>query len=279
MTATVQDDLACAALAYGWNGLSVFPVSRAKHPLTSHGRNDATTNDGTISTWWRRWPCANVAATTGRDAGFIVLDIDPRHGGNDALDALQTRNASIPPTLTCRTGGGGLHLYFRHPGGEVRTTQSKIGAGLDILGERASVILPPSVHASGARYSWLDVSVPIAAAPAWFVELVRSGPPPSSPPRPVRAISASTSYGRRALDDEAARVRRATEGTRNRTLNAAAFNLGQLVAASVLEYNNVTTVLLDAALSCGLSEREAAATIASGVRAGNAMPRRMELRR
>ena len=86
----------------------------------------------------------SVAGLTGRVAGFIVIYIDPRNGGNEALAALVARRGPLPETLTCRTGGGGLHLYFAHPGGEVKTTHSALGPGIDVLGERACVILPPS---------------------------------------------------------------------------------------------------------------------------------------
>jgi len=276
-TAAPSDDVGPAALAYARTGLRVYPVARNKHPLTDHGKNDATTDEETITEWWRRWPLANVGALTGRAAGFFVLDIDPRHGGDDSLDALQARNGPLPSTLTCRTGGGGAHHYLAHPGGDVKTsTFGAFGSGLDVLGERASVILPPSVHASGVRYSWLDSSTPIAAAPAWLVSLVCPAPRPASRSRPARAVTAATKYARRALDAEAARVRAAVEGTRNPTLNRAAFNLGQLVAADVLAEEVVFAVLLDAT---ALPESEARGTIASGVRAGKANPRRVTVRR
>ena len=159
------------------------------------------------------------------------------------------------------------------------STSGVLGPGLDVLGERAAVTLPPSMHASGARYSWLDASVPIAAAPAWLAALVRSAPRTVRSSRPTHPVTAATSYGRRALGDEASRVRAAVQGTRNPTLNAAAFNLGQLVGAGVLAEDDVAAVLLDAALACELTEREARATIASGVRAGKSSPRQVEIRR
>jgi hypothetical protein len=49
--------------------------------------------------------------------------------------------------------------------------------------------------------------------------------------------------------------------------------LGQLVADGVGELDIVGGALLDAALATGLSEREAAATIASGLDAGALHPR------
>jgi hypothetical protein len=72
---------------------------------------------------------------------------------------------------------------------------------------------------------------------------------------------------------EEASVRMAIPGTRNDRLNAAAFNLGQLVAAGQLDAHEVGGVLLDAAVAAGLTEVEAWATIRSGLTAGQLRPR------
>ncbi len=75
-------------------------------------------------------------------------------------------------------------------------------------------------------------------------------------------------YLQAALDGELQRLAAATEGTRNETLNAVAFRLGQLDAA-----DDVAEALLAVAESIGLGRREARATIASGLRAGRLRPR------
>ena len=62
-------------------------------------------------------------------------------------------------------------------------------------------------------------------------------------------------------------------GTRNDTLNDAAFALGQLVAAGALGESQVHAALVIAATATGLPEDEARRTIASGMRAGVASPR------
>lgn len=66
----------------------------------------------------------------------------------------------------------------------------------------------------------------------------------------------------------------ARPGSRNATLNRAAFNLGQLVAASLLEADQVRAALLAAALAAGNPEPKARATIESGLRGGATKPRR-----
>jgi hypothetical protein len=101
-------------------------------------------------------------------------------------------------------------------------------------------------------------------------------PPPNPrttlPPAPA-PTGRRGGYGRAALARERAAVAAAQPGRRNATLNRAAFNLGQLVAAGLLDADEVRAVLLAAALEAGHPERKARSTIDSGVRGGMAKPR------
>jgi hypothetical protein len=101
-------------------------------------------------------------------------------------------------------------------------------------------------------------------------------PPPTQrttlPPAPTPA-GHSGSYGRAALALERAAVAAAPPGRRNATLNRAAFNLGQLIAAGQLDADQARAVLLAAALEAGNPEAKARATIESGLRGGAAKPR------
>lgn len=103
------------------------------------------------------------------------------------------------------------------------------------------------------------------------------------PPKPVRrAVTVSGSspadsrarrYALAALDGEVQKVSAAAEGTRNVTLNAAAFALGQLIGAGALERLEVEAALSEAARYAGLGEHETAATLRSGIEAGLLEPR------
>ena len=62
-------------------------------------------------------------------------------------------------------------------------------------------------------------------------------------------------------------------GTRNVTLNRAAFSLGQLVAAGLIPPIPVITSLIGAARHAGLTEEEAVRTVRSGMDAGARKPR------
>lgn len=135
-----------AALAYARRGLPVFPVN-GKSPLTMHGFKDASMDANIIRGWWTQWPDANVAIATGLVSGLFALDVDPRHGGDKSLAALEEKHAPLPATLDSRTGGGGRHLFFALTQGQIiRNSAGKLGPGLDVRGDGGYVVIPPSVH-------------------------------------------------------------------------------------------------------------------------------------
>ena len=214
-----------------------------------------------------------MAIRTGAPSDLVVVDIDPRHGGIDSLRALIARHGALPAGLRCRTGSGGWHLYFAHPGGTVRNSAGRLGPGLDVRGDGGYVVAPPSLHPSGTRYTFRDAETPVPALPAWLERLVRPEPPPPRENEPIRLSDAVDAWARAAVLDEARRVRTAPEGTRNATLNRAAFNLGQIVGAGVVDDELVRDVLADSALAAGLARREIDATIRSGLTAGAGHPR------
>ena len=152
-----------AALAYARRGVPVFPCeARGKRPLTASGFRDAATDPGRIEAWWRRWPGANVGVPTGPRSGLLVLDVDPREGGDESLEALERRRGAAPRTTRARTGGGGSHLYFRYPAGPaVANSAGFLGSGLDVRGEGGYVVAPPS--RTTGPYEWIDRSSPAEA--------------------------------------------------------------------------------------------------------------------
>lgn len=289
MDMTRRTDQYSAALAYASAGWSVFPchapadnpsrctcghpdcASPAKHPRVAGGLKAATRDIDQISTWWRRWPFANVAIRTGAVSGLVVVDVDPRHGGVAALEALRRDVGVIAlETLTVETGGGGQHLYFRHPGGIVRNDVGrKLGAGLDVRGDGGYVLAPPSRHHTGGYYE-VGANRSPAALPARVARLLADRPP-------VRTVGArvetASHWAAAAVRAEVASVRHARPGSRNNTLVRAAFKLGQVLSSGDLDEATLRATLLDASLAAGLSNSEALATIASGMNAGTRHPR------
>lgn len=80
-------------------------------------------------------------------------------------------------------------------------------------------------------------------------------------------------YAGVALSKEAELVAGAPEGTRNDTLNKAAFRVGQLVACGWLADQAATDTLIDAGMAAGLSFAESERTVNSGLDAGRQTPR------
>jgi hypothetical protein len=87
-----------------------------------------------------------------------------------------------------------------------------------------------------------------------------------------RPIAYPDRYAKAALTAEADRVARAPIGARNDTLNRAAFALGRLVGAGLLNTSEVTRELESAALFAGLGRAETRSTIRSGLTAGRRTP-------
>lgn len=205
-----------AALGYATRGWAVFPLHSiisgrcscrggdcphpAKHPIARHGVHEATTDERNVRSWWDRWPWANIGVATGTASGVVVIDVDPAHGGAVSLAHLQSLMGSLPDTLTAHTGGGGFHLLYSHPGGQLRNTAGRLPgvaeplSGIDLRADGGYIVAAPSRHRSGASYSWIDPDTPVAAAPTWLRPPVQRPFPTGSSNQPPR-WGAGSRYG------------------------------------------------------------------------------------
>jgi hypothetical protein len=250
-----------------------------KHPCLAGWPRAASTSPAEVRGWWQRWPLANVGLVTG--ARFDVCDLDGPAGVEALRAALSQRDPREHPGPVVRTGGGGWHLLYAPTG-----LGNRVGLlpGVDWRGRGGLVVAPPSRHASGRAYRWLrPLCAELPAVPDRL--RARLAPPRTqrmtgAPPPPAAVAGGRAErYARAALDREAAAVRAAAPGTCNHALNRAAFSLGQLMAAGLLDAGDVRAVLLEAALAAPATghadrERKARATIESGLRAGARTPRR-----
>jgi hypothetical protein len=176
------------ALLYGRNGWPVFPGEPGgKRPLSRlapHWKDDATTYAGIIKGWFDEAPDANVAIATGARSGIIVVDIDAKSGGYESLAALEGHHGPLPRTAVVNTGGGGHHIYLKHPGGKVKNLVGKVAPGIDLKADNGYVIAPPSAHSSGGMYSWVGEMFRLQEAPSWFLELIKDKPREPAGPVP-----------------------------------------------------------------------------------------------
>jgi hypothetical protein len=155
------------ALTLASRGLHVFPcLPRDKRPATEHGFLDATRDAEVIKSWWRAEPTANVAVRTGAVSNLVVLDVD---GAEAALMQLEAEHGALPPSVEVITARG-RHIWFRHPGGTVPNSASRVAPHIDVRGDGGYVLAPPSVHPDGRRYSWsVDCAGAVATAPDWLL--------------------------------------------------------------------------------------------------------------
>jgi hypothetical protein len=269
------------ALAYARHGIPVLPVHTpdrggacscgrgarcdrsGKHPRVLHGVSEASIDPHQIRVWWTFWPRANVGLRTG--VVMDVADVDTAEGWHGLRRLL---GGDVPPGPQVRTGSGGRHLWFRPTGYGNRV---RLLPGLDWRGSGGYVLAPPSRHASGGDYRWIRrPAVALPVGPAALVELIAG--PPAMPPAPHRPVAHPDRYAEAALDAEVRRVAEAVSGTRNDSLNRAAFALGRLVGAGLLDESEVRWELTAAARHAGLGWAEIRGTIRSGLTAGRRQP-------
>ncbi|MFC3997967.1 bifunctional DNA primase/polymerase [Nocardiopsis sediminis] len=295
-----------AAAARGWH---VFPlICGTKRPdrRFTDWEHHATTDSEAIRAFWGSGRF-NYGIATG-PSGLVVIDLDtPKPGesvppewakpgitdGADVFADLAEQAGVLDQeggydatfnTFTVRTRRGGTHLYYTPPEGvRFRNTKGGTPRGLgwliDTRAQGGYVVGPSSYVADEDGAGHYEVINPAAAAPlpTWLAD--RLTPKPDL--RPVDAGKVrhllirgnAAGYGAAALRGEVERVLGSSPGSRNHALNTAAFALGQLVAGGVLPIGLVQDALLAAGCNVGLSERECAATISSGLRSGAREPR------
>jgi putative DNA primase/helicase len=190
-----------------------------------------------------------VGIRTGESSGLVVLDVDPRNGGDASLERMLEMNGPLPDTLTARTGSGGKHIYFRMPGEEVRCHTNLGGwSGIDLKAEGGYVVAPPSRLSLGGTYEWTTPEgpdAPIADMPNWLLELVKvKAKPIAASSSPNRAIGLS-----------------AEEGSRNTTI----FKLARQLRDTGLSESTVAEMACqaNASFSPPLDEAEVRRTVAS----------------
>ncbi len=181
-----MDSLADAALDYlacGWGVIPLHSVregrcscaypdcsSPGKHPrIQWEPYKTCVPTVDEVRSWWKRWPEANIGIVTGAVSGLLVLDVDGEQG-RETLRDLKLRTC---PTVIAKTGGGGWHYFYRHPGGNHPNTTGKIGPKVDSRGDGGYVVAAPSSHKSGNRYEWATspADCPLADPPPWLSEV------------------------------------------------------------------------------------------------------------
>lgn len=176
-SAAVQQEagrVLAAALDLHRGGWPVLPLD-GKVPNVGKGWPQYQGSTPRLRRHFHRHPGANIGVRTGN--GLVVLDIDPRHGGDHQLAALEAEHGPLPATPTVLTGGGGMHLYFRGP---TDHPSYDLAPGLEIKATGRQIVAPPSIHPeTGDPYRWVDGhhldDLPLADLPSCLRPARKSG--------------------------------------------------------------------------------------------------------
>jgi hypothetical protein len=224
------------ALQYLGKGLSIIPlkspsmlsrnlttkefIRQCKVPLVGWKEfQNRLPTEQEVSTWFNKWPDANIGIITGKISGLVVFDLDSEHAVQYAED-----EGGFPDTPKVKTGKG-YHHYLRCPGFEVRNDVKK-ELDIDIRADGGYVVAPPSIHGLGDHYEWEDCSSIFDIKPArcesWmidYLEDVANSPSKPAKGKPPKTSESPDTESKPAVVDAYADILKngAQEGQRNHT--------------------------------------------------------------
>lgn len=251
--------------------LSVIPVNGGdKIPCikwTPYTSRLATEDE--LKQWFANFPGRNIGIVTGAVSGIVVVDVDKP----------EDFHLDMPRTPTAKTGKG-LHYYFKRPDFDVGNAKLPFG---DLKADGGYVVAPPSKHANGKSYEWLDGlsfdDVPLAELPDSIVEIAFKPDERVASlemPYEVWDKQETTRYGEAWLKDVET-LANTTVGSRNNMLNEVACKAASLISGGQLNRLKALSLMLNACRRNGLMKeigaRAVNATIGSGMKAGVLNPR------
>jgi Bifunctional DNA primase/polymerase, N-terminal len=297
LTGAQCSSLKAAATAYLLNGFSAIPLIGKKCPirweLYQHQRADVSQIH-----WWEHFgKLKNIGIVCGAVSGnLIVIDLD----GESAEIAFYSNFPELVMGTFCVQTGAGAHVYLYC---DKLPTNRKVVIGkgnhsaVEIRGNGQYIVAPPSIHPNTRKPYTVAVNMPICSITQpglsrinlWLDDEAKKYAP-VMPPAATKAPPAATAKARTnvfwpaqvsnpqawteaAVSRECQAVKATNEGARNDRLNAAAYNLGQIVGLGWLTSSGAEGALLSAGVAAGLSESEALKTIQSGLRRGIESPR------
>lgn len=271
--------------AYIQRGWFIFPLRpKGKEPITPNGFKDASNDPEVIQNWSLHYPNANIGIAT-EASNLVVVDCDASKGETppspwnqpgikEGVDVFLTAveesgNQFDFNTFTVATPNNGWHYYFQDQGNPIPSRTNVNGLWrVDIRSKGGYIVAPGSCLTTGSYE--VDEIGGIAPMPVWMRALVspKKSTTITSIKTSTTTYSKSNGYCEAGVRREIQTLSMASVGTRNDSLNRASFNCGKLVGVCPDLRDFVINALKRSAISIGLTEGEAARTIASAFKAG-----------
>ena len=159
-------DLAREYVSQGWSVLPVRPDEKRPYMQNwlQYMHQRATREQ--VDRWFAALTGAGVGVVTGKVSGMVVLDVE-----HDCPTSIEDLLRRWPTRLVSRTGSGGYHLFYQYPQGVGRiSNRVRIFEGADLRADGGFIVLPPTLHASGGRYEWVERG-PMGAFPKELLDM------------------------------------------------------------------------------------------------------------
>jgi hypothetical protein len=231
-------------------------TSGAKHPRPgSHGVKDATDDLQVLQELLAKLPKANIGIVPGLSAEpMVVLDVDPRNGGDETLRRLEEEYGPLPETVSTLTpSDNGCHRFYKVPPECVESLKGKLGLGIDVICHSKYVLVEPSIGENGRQYAF-DLEHhpdehPIAELPEAWLNLLRKEVPVQYQAGEVVYPTKTSAYGRQVLQAESFIIENAPFGEQEETFNSGCLKVFSVAKAGHISYADAHQGLLNAALA------------------------------
>lgn len=192
----VYEDIKQAAFTYCAFELPIIPLCSSNHrgcsdnhksvcnspgktPVLKAWSKHMQTTEDDLDEWFDRNRYMNIGLKLGQTThhNLIGIDIDGELGA--ATFETVSKGQIVPHTWEF-TSGNGRRLLYQLPNGIVtkknRFVWKEGHEELAFLAEGQQTVLPPSQHANGKQYKWVELHAPtecdIAMAPQWILDIV-----------------------------------------------------------------------------------------------------------
>jgi hypothetical protein len=158
----VTSNILTASREYTARGWVVHPLSKpidtrkspGKRPLLQDWQKLTKTPD-TIENFIKNGD--NIGLVCGKASGITIIDLDHELFTDELFNGFE-----LDTLRSARTKGRG-HIYFKYNPNLPSSKHHDLG--IEILSDGSNAVLPPSIHASGDVYGWINPNAPIIEIP------------------------------------------------------------------------------------------------------------------